>query len=565
MQRIKPRNLELEQSMMRLVLVAVGLAYGIAVVSQDVLDTNAMAPVVALGYLYLFVAAFSILHIYLRPQGSRWRHSIYMTFDIIVTSIVMHNFAEYGTPYFVFYIWLTVGNGFRYGYRELILCAALSLVGFSIVSLTTEYWKEQYLLTITGVMLLSVVPLYVAVMLKRLQEAKDAAEVASREKSRFLANISHEIRTPLNAIVGFSSMLNRVNDPVEQQRMIGHINNASEGLMDLVESVLDLSRIEAGKLTIHTSRVDLHAMLHAIEGLFSLQTRNRGIDYSTSIAPEIPRFVLADAQRLRQVLVNLVGNAVKFTTDGKIQVTVAPADSADRQPVVRFEILDTGPGIPEDFQNNIFDRFRQVDDSAQRQHGGAGLGTAIARHLIELMDGQIGLDSTYGSGSCFWFTIPLQPAPPADQLTDGHLDAPFHTKEPMPDGPGGRVLIAEDSEINRYVYRSMCQLLGVDVEFAESGAEALEKLANETFRLMILDMQMPGMSGIDVINRYKDMTNPNERVPIVVITGDATNDIKRECEQAGVSDFLPKPVGVEKMSELFGYYRLTDGTMLAGV
>ena len=561
MQKEKPRNLELEQSMMRLVLVTAGLVYGITMVSLGNLDANEMASVVYFGYLYLFVSAFSILHVYLKPQGSRWRHSVYMVFDIFVTSIVMHHFAEYGTPYFVFYLWLTVGNGFRYGYKELILCAALSFIGFSIVSLITQYWKEQYLLTFTGMMLLSVVPMYVAVMLKRLQQAKDAAEIASREKSRFLANISHEIRTPLNAIVGFSSMLDKVDDQVEQRRMIRHINNASESLMDLVESVLDLSRIEAGQLRIQMSHIDIRTMLQSIEGLFSLQTRNNGVEYATFIAPDIPPYVLGDMQRLRQVLVNLIGNAVKFTTDGKIKVSVKAVDVNGNYPKLRFEVQDTGPGIPHDFQHNIFDRFRQVDDSAQRQHGGTGLGTAIAKNLVELMGGKIGLHSSFGSGSCFWFTIPLQAVSGATRTIDAQIDARVDTPERAPGKARARVLIAEDSEINRYVYRSMCQLLNVDVEFADSGAQALELLANEDFRLMILDMQMPGMSGIDVINHYNESTDVDERVPIVVITGDATNEIREECEQLGVSGFLPKPIGVEKMRELMSRYQTLGGVV----
>lgn len=564
MQKEKPRNLELEQSMMRLVLVGAALIYGKTVVSWGTFDVSEMASVVHLGYLYLFLSAFSVLHVYLKPQGSRWRHSVYMMLDITFTSFVIHHFGEYGTPYFVFYLWLTVGNGFRYGYRELILCAALSFVGFSIVGLTTQYWKEQYLLTFTGMMLLSVVPMYVAVMLKRLQEAKDAAEIASREKSRFLANISHEIRTPLNAIVGFSSMLDKVDDQVEQRRMIRHINNASESLMDLVESVLDLSRIEAGQLRIQMSRVDIRTMLQSIEGLFSLQTRNNGVEYTTFIAPDIPPYMLADMQRLRQVLVNLIGNAVKFTTDGKIKVSVKAADVNGNYPILRFEIQDTGPGIPYDFQHNIFDRFKQVDDSAQRQHGGTGLGTAIAKNLVELMGGKIGLQSSYGSGSCFWFTIPLQAVSGASRTIDAQINVPVDTSKRAPGKARARVLIAEDSEINRYVYRSMCQLLNVDVEFADSGAQALELLANEDFRLMILDMQMPGMSGIDVINHYNESTDVDERVPIVVITGDATNEIREECEQLGVSGFLPKPIGVEKMRELMSRYQ-TLGDVVASV
>lgn len=489
-----------------------------------------------------------------------------MLFDIIVTSVVMHHFGEYGAPYFVFYLWLTVGNGFRYGYRELILCALLSLVGFSGVYVTTQYWKEQYLFWVTGVMLLTVVPMYVAVMLKRLQEAKDLAEMASIEKSRFLANISHEIRTPLNAIVGFSGMLSRVNDLDEQKLMVAHINNASDSLMNLVEGVLDLSRIESGRVKMNEAQTEIRAMMSSVEGMFSLQTGRKGVLYTTQVSNTVPQYAFIDQQRVRQVLINLVGNAVKFTDTGRIDVLVTTAEVRGHDAMLRFSVEDTGPGIQPEFQRKIFDRFRQADDSAQRQHGGTGLGTAIARNLVELMGGGIGVDSKYGEGSCFWFTIPLvisEPEVPDESagVPDEYRECSYISSQAESANLSlyksrQKVLVAEDSEINRYVYQNMFRLFEVDVEFAVSGPNALELIEKEPFCLMILDLQMPGMSGIDVINVYNDATAIGNRVPIVVITGDATAEMLDECKKLGVSAFIPKPVGVDKMREILGHYRV---------
>ena len=505
-----------------------------------------------------------ILQVYLYPEGSKYRHTTYMICDVLLVCALLLLLGEYGVPFIAVYLWLTVGNGFRYGYKELILCALLSLSGFLIVIYLSKFWHDKLLFSVTGIILLSVIPLYVAIMLKRLQEAKNAAEEASREKSRFLANISHEIRTPLNAIVGFSSMLDRVEDLDEQRCMVGHINNASASLMDLVEGVLDLSRIEAGQLRMQMSRVDIRALMQSIEGMFSLQTGDNGVEYSTYISDDIPRFVMADMQRLRQVLVNLVGNAVKFTGDGRIHVSVTATDIDSQCGMLQFDIQDTGPGIPGDFQEKIFDRFRQADDSAQRQHGGAGLGTAIAKNLVELMGGSIGLESSSGKGSRFWFSIPLETGTGDELLVHTQGDLPVSGSEYTPGVAGFRVLIAEDSEINRYVYQNMFQLLGVDVVFAESGARALDLLGSEHFSLMILDMQMPGMSGIDVINRYNDSTDFGDRVPIVVITGDATDEIRSECESLGVSAFIAKPIAVDNMHKLLGRYTILDGSMAAG-
>jgi len=564
------RNIELEQSIMRVLLVVAGLAYGVVIVSKGLLDAEGMRPIVYFGCFYVLVSVLSVLHVYLYPGGGTRRHTIYMLFDIIVTSVVMHHFGEYGAPYFVFYLWLTVGNGFRYGYKELIFCALLSLAGFSYVYVTTQYWKEQYLFWVTGVMLLTVVPMYVAVMLKRLQEAKDMAEMASIEKSRFLANISHEIRTPLNAIVGFSGMLSKVDDFDEQKRMVTHINNASESLMNLVEGVLDLSRIESGRVKMNDAQTAVRAMMMSVEDMFSLQTDRKGVLYRTHVPDTVPQYAYIDQQRVSQVLINLVGNAVKFTDKGCIDVSVAADEMRGYGAILRFSVQDTGPGIQQEFQRKIFDRFRQADDSAQRQHGGTGLGTAIARSLVELMGGSIGVDSTYGAGSYFWFTIPLVTCEPDEP--DESECMPDVFREPVyfgsqvgrgnvsPDQARQKVLIAEDSEINRYVYQNMFRLFEVDVEFAVSGSSALDLIEKKPFCLMILDLQMPGMSGIDVINIYNSATAVESRIPIVVITGDATAEMLEECKKLGVSAFIPKPIGVDKMREVLGRYNVMEAS-----
>ena len=552
----KDRNLELEQAFMRLILVVVAVTYGVTISSIDAFETDDLDKIVVLGYFYIVVSFVSVLHVYLWPDGSRWRHSIYMFFDVLVTSIVMHNFGEYGIPYFVLYLWLTVGNGFRYGYRELMFCSGLSLIGFFIVCLTTQFWMDEYLMSITGVMLLSVIPVYVAVMLRRLQDAKERAETASREKSRFIANISHEIRTPLNAIVGFSGMMNRVDDAVQQRQMAVRIKEASDSLMDLIEGVLDFSRIESGHVKLKPVLTDLRALLDSIEGMFSLQAESKGIKYSTAVERQVPSLVICDKQRLRQVLVNLIGNAVKFTDKGRIDVSVGIVGEPDGASRIRFDVVDTGKGIKEEFHEHIFDRFRQADDTAQRQHGGTGLGTAIARNLVELMGGQIGMESHYGFGSRFWFTIPL--ATPTQVQLERQLAVEKNRTSLQAAIPAtsksANVLIAEDSDINRYVYSTMFNYLGVRIEFAETGQVALDKLKHSRYDLLIVDMQMPGMSGIDIIKKYYEFAPPSQRVPIAMITGDATADIEQNCEQLGVKAFLAKPVTLEKLHDLSSAY-----------
>ncbi|HYQ72048.1 MAG TPA: histidine kinase dimerization/phospho-acceptor domain-containing protein, partial [Gammaproteobacteria bacterium] len=321
------KNAELEQTFMRLLLVVSGLIYGLVVSANGVFETGYLDPIIKVGYLYTGVSLIAILHVYLYPHGNKYRHSVYMSIDILVTSIVMHVFGKYGAPFFVFYLWMTVGNGFRYGYQELIFCAGLSLCCFIVVCMNTPYWANEHYLAITGIMLLSIIPLYVALMLNRLQTEKERAESANREKSRFLANISHEIRTPLNAVMGFSSMLGKADENSERERIIAHINDASKSLMSLLGGVLDFSRIEAGHVQLKKENFDLYNLVYSVASMLSIQAEDKGVRFITDVDADVPVLVRGDAGRLRQVLVNLLGNAIKFTNVGQIRLKVSKRNS----------------------------------------------------------------------------------------------------------------------------------------------------------------------------------------------------------------------------------------------
>ena len=654
-------SVELEQAFLRLILVLFGMVYGIIVAYRGVFEDGYLTPVVILGGVYVIFSFVSILHVYARPEGRIWRHSAYMSIDILVTSIVIHNFGMYGVPFFVFYVWLTVGNGFRYGYREMILCAILSLSGFVCVLLSTQYWQDEYLLSITGIMLLSIVPIYVAIMLKRLQEAKDVAEQANIEKTRFLANVSHEIRTPLNAVVGFSDILGKTEDEARQAQIVRSIKDASKSLMSLVEGVLDFSKIESGHVRIKNEVFNLYALVYSIEGMFAMRAEQGGVRYITDMDVSTPPCMRGDVDRLRQVLVNLVGNAVKFTATGEVRLKIRKVNADEQGEQLVFEVIDTGIGVAEEMQSRIFERFRQADDSVQREYGGTGLGTAIAKRLVDLMGGSIGVESQQHRGSRFWFSLPLSsdgttgsPVYEADTIVpdcciiagremqdhvpagtvlfgsrdeleksgvvlnerclivdcndmaeeklveiamygrdagacmvachddvnrrDVYLYEGFHLvinsyedignvlqyasrvlesglrnrisenfSRYLKNGKRRKVLVADDCKLNRHVMKAMLDELGVESDFASSGAMTLEKLQANTYDLLVLDIQMPGMSGFDVIEAYQTVHSGKELVPIMVITGDATPEIHDECERLGVARFLLKPVDQEML------------------
>ncbi|MBI3924999.1 MAG: response regulator [Armatimonadetes bacterium] len=372
---------------------------------------------------------------------------------------------------------------------------------------------------------------------RELEVTRDDALRATRAKSAFLANMSHEIRTPIASILGILELLDDTDLTLEQRVHLGTIRHSSRGLLAIIQDILDLSRIEAGRLFLKAAPFDLAETVARAVDLLRRQAQVKGLELSTWMS-SVPRWVRGDSDRIHQVLVNLVGNAVKFTDAGGVSVKVAPA-GADR---VRFEVTDTGVGIRAEDQARLFAPFTQLDDSAARAVGGTGLGLSIVKRVVEQMLGEVGLTSCYGAGSTFWFEVPLPPAKaPASPLPPEGEAPPLGEM---------RVLIAEDNPVNRSVLKMQLEKLGVSPDVVNDGEQLLQQVRDHDYDLILMDCQMPRVDGYQAAREIRRSSLPVRNAPIVAVTAHVMEGEKLRCLEAGMNDYLCKPVASEDLRKV---------------
>jgi two-component system sensor histidine kinase RpfC len=670
------KNGEHEQILLRIAFTSLILAY----LCIEILLGN---PEMISKHQILFAGcylAFSILlatYVLFKPNASKRRVFLTMICDLGATTYVMLISHDTGPIFFGIYLWVIVGNGIRFGAWSLITSYVSSIVGFTLVILLNDYWISNPRLSIGLMLTLILIPPYILKLRNQVNLALEEARRASKAKSDFLSNMSHEMRTPLNGVIGASDLLISTQLDDEQKDLVSTLKKSAQLLLKLIDNILDLSKIESGKLISEKADFDLHKLVNNTLEMFLPQIEKKEIGLSVRFTPETSFLLQGDPLHLQQVVINLIGNAIKFTNKGSVELRISTLQQDDSQTKLRFEVIDTGIGIPQQAQERIFESFTQADQNITRIYGGTGLGTTISKQLVELMGGKMGVQSELGIGSIFWFEIPFEKQsltvltvekPTLEQLfvltigltqidqlavtnftkswgircehasslthfftylinkdvdrpdnlailclpqnigmtandfasnihelqgrqklspilvnpdlhnhsEEEYLDAGYscllripldktllfnalhgimaprpsegvisfkeHYERSTVNKRGVRILVAEDNCTSRQIIEKILTHGNHKVDLVENGEQALDRLEENTYDLLILDMNMPQMGGLEVVKLHRALSRQPVDTPVIILTANATLEARQECERAHIDAYLTKPV-----------------------
>ena len=564
------------QALIRFAVLAVVLVYLVVIVGARQTPPDGFVDVLGMVALAFTIGSALVAWIIVSPGVSHTRRVLGMLADYGLVTLAMIRMGEPMAWVYVLLMWITIGNGLRFGVRYLWLAMGLGAIGFGFVQLITPYWVEHRSLGIGLLVGLVAIPLYLSGLLRALTDATEEARRASAAKSRFLANMSHEFRTPLNGLAGMSELLAATRLDTEQRECVNTIQASTRSLLALVEDVLDISAIEAGKLRFNPTEFSPREVIDGIGLILQPQARGKRLKYEAVVAPDVPETVRGDVVHLRQVLLNIAGNAVKFTDEGSVRLHLACMPDDSGKVKLRFTVTDTGIGIPLEMRQRLFEAFEQADASLGRRYGGSGLGTTIAKRLTEAMGGTIGFESVEHRGTRFWVELPFDPgSPPAvpETLSGATPALPLVDNESGPNviafsDPflrhrarvrGMQILIADDHAANRMVLQRLLQKAGHRVASVEGGEQVLSSLEVADYDAVIVDLHMPDVSGLDLLQQLRLMeAGGQRRTPVLVLSADVTPESIHACERAGARAFLAKPVSTTRLLDALADIALSN-------